>query len=108
MGLEGLPRSAGRVQDKPPKPSSPDVSIEHAKKETFAVLQFGGFLVDDFTLSSKAKTLQTTLDDAGIEYQSDSYFAASYDPPTRQAPPLSALSSSCLLACHVLVTQYAQ
>ena len=46
------------LQSKPPKPSNPDVNIESAGSETFAVSQFGGFLVDDYTLSTKAKALQ--------------------------------------------------
>jgi len=48
-------------QDKPPVPSNPDVNIESAGSETFAVSQFGGFLVDDYTLSIKAKALQVSL-----------------------------------------------
>ena len=71
------------LQDDPPKPSNPDVYIEDASSEVFAVSQFGGFLVDDFTLSSKAESLQKALEADKISYDGDAYFAAGYDPPFR-------------------------
>lgn len=70
-------------QDKPPKPSSPDVHIESAGSETFAVSQFGGYLVDDYTLSIKAKALQAELEKDSVKYENDSFFTAGYDPPFR-------------------------
>lgn len=72
------------MQANPPKPSNALVSIERAPVETFAVTQFGGFLVDDYTLSSKAEALSEALLEDGIDnFDSDVYFVASYDPPYR-------------------------
>ena len=64
-------------------PTNPDVHIEDADSEVFAVLQFGGFLVDDFTLSAKAASLQESLVANGVKFENDSFFTAGYDPPFR-------------------------
>lgn len=44
-------------QDHPPKPTSPDVYIEKLPAFTAFVSQFGGFAMDDWTISGKAKAL---------------------------------------------------
>lgn len=75
--------SSWSLQDKPPTPSNSQVSIESAGKEVFAVTQFGGFLVDDYTLSSKAKALQDAVDKDGLKLADDTFFTAGYDPPYR-------------------------
>lgn len=71
------------MQDKPPVPANDRVNIESAGKETFAVSQFGGFLVDDYSLSSKAKALEEALNKDDVQHESDSFFTAGYDPPYR-------------------------
>ncbi len=45
------------LQNDPPKPSSPDVYIEKQPAFTAFVSQFGGFGMDDWTISGKAKAL---------------------------------------------------
>ena len=42
-----------------------------------------GFLIDDFTLSSKAKSLQDSLDADKVSFDNSSFFTAGYDPPFR-------------------------
>lgn len=64
-------------------PSNSQVSIESAGSETFAVSQFGGFLVDDYTLSKKAKALQEALSKDDYNFEEESFFTAGYDPPYR-------------------------
>ena len=75
--------SAVCTQDNPPAPSNKDVHIESANSEIFAVSQFGGFLVDDYTLSQKAQALQAALESDGVKFENDSFFTAGYDPPYR-------------------------
>ena len=70
-------------QADPPKPTNPLVNIESAGSETFFVSQFGGFLLDDFTLASKAATLREALAADGEDYEDGVFFTAGYDPPFR-------------------------
>ena len=42
-----------RVQDDTPLPTNPNVYLHSTPGSTFYVSQFGGFLVDDITLSAK-------------------------------------------------------
>ncbi|KAK9815028.1 hypothetical protein WJX73_005278 [Symbiochloris irregularis] len=71
-------------QDSPPKPKSKDVFLADSPKDTVYVTQFGGFMVDEFTLAAKVKALRQDLDDNEQSYQDDgTYITASYDPPFR-------------------------
>jgi hypothetical protein len=70
-------------QDNPPKPLNPDVFIEDVPENTYYVSQFGGILVDDWSLSSKAKALTSKLDADGVQYAKEGFISAGYDPPFR-------------------------
>ena len=49
------------------------------------VSAFGGYLLDDLTLSFKVKALKRALAADNLKFEEDFYFTASYDPPTRCA-----------------------
>lgn len=54
------------LQKQPPKPSSPDVYIQEQPAFTAFVSQFGGFAMDDWTISSKAKELTQVGQPVGV------------------------------------------
>ncbi|KAK9815181.1 hypothetical protein WJX73_009959 [Symbiochloris irregularis] len=67
-----------------PVPTSKDVGILTTPKDIAYVTQFGGFMVDEFTLASKVKALQADLRSNGVSFEDDgTYITASYDPPNR-------------------------
>lgn len=39
--------------------------------------------MDDWTISGKAKALAESLENLGVEYETESFFYAQYDPPFR-------------------------
>ena len=47
------------------------------------VSSFGGYLVDDVTVTSKVKALQAALTADNLKFQEAYYFVSQYDPPTR-------------------------
>eukprot|EP00884_Botryococcus_braunii_P000677 jgi/Botrbrau1/1060/Bobra.0076s0026.1 len=72
-----------QLADTVPEPTNPDVYISKLPAQRVFVLQFGGFLVDDFTLSSKASALTEAVKADGFEIIEDKFFTAGYDPPFR-------------------------
>lgn len=71
------------VQDKPIHPIQDDIQIVTIPKWTAFVYQYGGFVVEDYSLFGKAKRLHEQLKAAGIEADQENWIAASYDPPFR-------------------------
>ena len=49
--------SFAALQKIPPKPNNPDIYIEKQPAFTAFVSQFGGFMMDDWSISKKAKEL---------------------------------------------------
>jgi hypothetical protein len=72
-----------KYQSKPPTPTNPDVTIETKPGGVFAVVQFGGFVLEQHTLTSKRDSLAAALKADGIEFDADSFVYAGYDSPAR-------------------------
>ncbi|CAL8468672.1 g8212 [Coccomyxa elongata] len=70
-------------QDKTPKPSSKNVFIQSTPSATFFVSSYGGFGVDDITVSAKAADLAKKLQERGEKFQEGVFWTAGYDPPFR-------------------------
>ncbi|EIE22365.1 SOUL heme-binding protein [Coccomyxa subellipsoidea C-169] len=72
-----------QARDDTPKPSSKDVFIQSTPSATFFVSQYGGFGMDDITISAKAAALAKKLLAKGESFQEGVFFTAGYDPPFR-------------------------
>ena len=71
------------AQDAPIQPTSDNIQIVTIPKWTAFVYQYGGFVVEDYSLFGKAKRLHEQLEEEGIEVDQGNFIAASYDPPFR-------------------------
>ena len=74
------------MQSNPPTPTNPEVEIEHWSGGVLAVVQFGGFVVEQNTLTSKRDTLAKALKADGIDFEDGFFTYCGYDSPTRQSP----------------------
>ena len=82
MWLHGQCKSAGRhirramlhMQDNTPKPTK-DVYLHSTPAATFFVSQFGGFVVDDITVSAKAAALVAKLKARGESFEESVFFS---------------------------------
>ncbi|KAI7844370.1 hypothetical protein COHA_002168 [Chlorella ohadii] len=72
-----------RLHRHAPKPNNPDVYIQPSPAFTAFVAAKGGYVMDDWQITGMAKGLADRLDEAGIPYDTDSFFFAGYDPPFR-------------------------
>jgi hypothetical protein len=70
------------VQEAPPSPTSPDISIQREAAACVWVGQFGGF-PNEAKFLEKAQAMLSELAAAGEAISSGSYATAAYDPPTR-------------------------
>lgn len=69
-------------QDNTPKPTK-EVFLQSTPAATFFVSQYGGFGVDDITVSTKAAALASKLKAKGEDFVEGLFFTAGYDPPFR-------------------------
>ncbi|KAK9915233.1 hypothetical protein WJX75_006502 [Coccomyxa subellipsoidea] len=70
-------------QDDTPQPSSKDLFIQSTPSATFFVSSYGGFGMDDITISAKAADLAKKLLKRGESFQEGVFWTAGYDPPFR-------------------------
>lgn len=66
-----------------PKPNNPDVYIEDTPAFTAYVAQKGGYVMDDWSIQRMVKGLTEALEAQGVEFESESFYLAGYDPPFR-------------------------
>lgn len=73
ISTSALTAAGGAVQfqDSAPKPTNKDIFIADSGKDKVFVSQFGGFLVDEFTLAAKVKALRRDLDVDNESYEDD-------------------------------------
>ncbi len=71
------------LQDAPIQPTNDNIQIVTVPKWTGFVYQYGGFVVEDYSLFGKAKRLHEQLEEEGIEVDEHNFITASYDPPFR-------------------------
>uniref|UniRef100_A0A1D2A9T6 Heme-binding protein 2 n=1 Tax=Auxenochlorella protothecoides TaxID=3075 RepID=A0A1D2A9T6_AUXPR len=70
-------------EGKPPAPNSTDVYIQHVPAFTAYVSQFGGYYMDDWSISKKAIALLEAIQRDHGAVEGDGYTFAGYDPPFR-------------------------
>lgn len=71
------------LQKSTPLPSSPDVTITCSPAFTAYVAEAGGYKMDEYSLGAMATALADALEADGVEFESDRWFVAGYDPPFR-------------------------
>ncbi len=67
-----------RLHRHAPKPNNPDVYIQPSPAFTAFVAAKGGYVMDDWQITGMAKGLADRLDEAGIPYDTDSFFFAGW------------------------------
>ena len=90
-----MPCACTCLQDNTPKPTK-DVYLHSTPAATFFVSQFGGFAVDDITVSAKAAALVTKLKARGESFVESVFFSGADLPKTSLfGRSLSCLSRMC-------------
>ncbi|KAJ8270518.1 hypothetical protein GJAV_G00115870 [Gymnothorax javanicus] len=67
-------------QDDPPKPTDPEVFIEHRKEHTVFVRTYGGFSNEE-VIREQLLQLMKSLQRDGLEFEEKPYYTAGYDSP---------------------------
>ena len=89
------------MQDKTPAPTNPDVYVHSTPAATFFVLQYGGFGVDDVTISTKAASLASKLRARGEDFVEGVFFTGAAHAPHQHACMWLCLAHLSIYPCRL-------